>query len=174
MIHTEIRPAKVLQPELREQILVLCTRAYGVDFRPYLDILRDPVHLLVYSDDTLVSHAAWVQRRLQQERGPMLRTAYVEAVATDPDWQQQGLATTAMRALQSEIQSFEIAALSPADRAFYTRLDWELWRGPLGVRISHERVPTPDGEAMILRLRGTPELDLDAALSIEWRPGEIW
>ena len=174
MTHIIVRPSADLLPGQHLQILDLCTRAYGFDFQPYLDLLRQPVHVLLYSGDRLVSHAAWIRRLLQQARGPMLRTAYVEAVATDPDWQHQGLATMAMRTLQSEVQSFDIAALSPTDSAFYTRLDWELWRGPLWVRIGHERVPTLDEETMVFRLAGTPELDLDAELSVEWRPGEIW
>ena len=34
---------------------------------------------------------------------------------------------------------------------------------------------TPDETVMILRLPGTPtDLDLDAALSAEWRRGEPW
>jgi aminoglycoside 2'-N-acetyltransferase I len=33
---------------------------------------------------------------------------------------------------------------------------------------------TPDEQVMVLRLPRTPLLDLDAALTAEWRPGELW
>jgi aminoglycoside 2'-N-acetyltransferase I len=66
-------------------------------------------------------------------------------------------------------------ALAPSDPAFYERLGWESWRGPLYVRKGGELVPTPGERAMVYRLPRTPRgLDLDRAVSIEWRPGEIW
>jgi len=35
-------------------------------------------------------------------------------------------------------------------------------------------VATPDEEVMVLRLPGSPLLDLDASLAVDWRPGEVW
>ena len=58
---------------------------------------------------------------------------------------------------------------------FYERLGWELWHGPLFVRTEHSVERSPDDEeVMIYRLPSTPELDLSAPLSAEWREGEIW
>jgi aminoglycoside 2'-N-acetyltransferase I len=59
--------------------------------------------------------------------------------------------------------------------AYYERLGWELWRGPLYVRAEAGLLRSPnDGEVMILRLPKTPDLDFDRSLSIEWREGEVW
>jgi hypothetical protein len=79
-----------------------------------------------------------------------------------------------MRRLQESIVDFDIGALSPADYGIYTRLGWELWRGPLFTRTDNGLLATPDEEVMIFRLPRTPALDLDARLSVEWRSGEVW
>ena len=58
---------------------------------------------------------------------------------------------------------------------FYERLGWELWRGRLGIRTLQGIESTPeDEEVMIMRLGKTPELDLKAFLTAEWRKGELW
>jgi aminoglycoside 2'-N-acetyltransferase I len=104
----------------------------------------------------------------------LLRTAYVEAVATAPQQQGKGYASATMRHLATQVQEFDLAALSPSDPAFYRRLGWELWLGPLSIRNGQALLPTPDEQVMILRLPRTPLLDLTQPLSAEWRPGEIW
>jgi hypothetical protein len=69
---------------------------------------------------------------------------------------------------------FDLGALSPSDDGFYVRLGWETWRGPLSIRTATGSMPTPEDRVMILCLPGTPDLDLDAPLSAEWRDGELW
>jgi hypothetical protein len=108
---------------------------------------------------------------------PLLRTAYVELVATHPGAQRRGHATRLMREMQAQLDEYDFAALSPSDEAFvlYERLGWEWWRGPLVVRDAHGLVPSPDEVLMVLRLPRTPtNLDPGATLSIEWRAGEVW
>ena len=51
---------------------------------------------------------------------------------------------------------------------------WRYWRGPLSVRKDGQVVPTPQERVMIMPLPLTPAIDLDAPLSVEWRPGEVW
>jgi aminoglycoside 2'-N-acetyltransferase I len=156
-------------------MLELCTEAYGEDFAPYLAVLSDPVHVLAHEGGLLVSHACWVTRWLQPGSGPLLRAAYVEAVATRPGFRKRGLASAVMQRLVQEFAGYDIAALSPSDAGFYRRLGWERWRGPLLVRTASGLKPSPDDEVcMIFRLAKSPELDLGAPLSIEWRPGEVW
>jgi aminoglycoside 2'-N-acetyltransferase I len=116
----------------------------------------------------------WVTRWLQPGTLPVLRTAFVEAVATDPAYQGRRLATAVMRALHAGILDFDLGGLSPARYGLYTRLGWELWRGPLFIRTDDGPLATPDEEVMILRLPRTPPLDLDVSLSAEWREGELW
>jgi aminoglycoside 2'-N-acetyltransferase I len=98
----------------------------------------------------------------------------VEAVATADAYRGRGYATAVMQRLGQEIIDFELGGLSPAEQGLYLRLGWELWRGPLFIRTAAELVPTPDEVVMVLRLPNTPSLDLDAALSAEWREGELW
>jgi len=69
---------------------------------------------------------------------------------------------------------FELAALSPAETTLYLWLGWTFWRGSLFIRQGDSLLPTPDEQVMILPLPGTPPLNLDGAISAEWREGEVW
>jgi aminoglycoside 2'-N-acetyltransferase I len=80
-----------------------------------------------------------------------------------------------MKRLAQEIRAYDLGGLSPFSVAYYARLGWELWRGPLFIRTDDGLLPTLEAEdVMILRLPNTPDLDLDAPLSAEWREGELW
>jgi aminoglycoside 2'-N-acetyltransferase I len=104
-----------------------------------------------------------------------MRTAYVEAVATEAKYRNRGFASFIMKYLIGEIQDYELAALSPFSVEYYERLGWELWRGSLFIRTKDDLMPSLDGEeVMIFRLPKTPVLDLNAPLSAEWREGELW
>jgi aminoglycoside 2'-N-acetyltransferase I len=162
-----------LSPRERREILALCSRAFGTDYAAIYSAFSHPTHILASLDGKLVSHALWNTRWLQCGNGPILRTAYIEAVATDPPYQGRGFATGVMRELQAHIMDYELGCLSPATYGFYERLGWEYWRGPLLIRTKAGLLSTPY-EIMVLRFRRTPTLDLDSRLSAEWRPGELW
>jgi aminoglycoside 2'-N-acetyltransferase I len=132
-------------------------------------------HFLAYRDYELVSHAVVTKRWLQPEGQPVLPTAYVDAVATLPAYQGQGFGSLVMRRLAQEIDDYTIACLETDKPGFYTRLGWELWKGPLAGRGAQGLVPTPKQTGvMILRLPHTPPLDLDKGLTIECQGGRIW
>jgi len=185
LVVTRCRTA-VLDTELRACVLALCADAYEEDLSPYLDDIGEGEHLLGWQDGELVSHLMWVERLLYRDRSsvaqrPALRSAYIELVATAPSQQGRGHASTLMRAAAAALGDFDVGALSPSDEAFYARLGWERWHGPLFVRGQAEGSdreawePTPDEEIMILRLPRTPsELDVHAPLAVDWRPGEVW
>ena len=159
----------------RNEVIALCNLAYDEDMGIIISEFKEPVHVLGFLDDKLVSHALWITRYLQPEGLPLLRTAFVEAVATHPDFQHRGFASTIMQRVVEEIQDFEIAGLAPFSVDYYTRLGWELWRGPLYVRTETGLVASPAEEnVMIFRLPKTPDIDLDATISVEWREGEVW
>jgi aminoglycoside 2'-N-acetyltransferase I len=160
-------------PDVAQAILEMCSLAYEMDFSSSL-IYENPVHVLGWHGSDLVSHAMWVERWLQIGDEAPRRTAYIEAVATHPDYQKKGYASQVLRHLANAIGDFELAALSPSDAAFYQRLGWELWRGPLSIRTEQGIEPTPGEEVMILRLPKTGAIDLDAPISAEWRKGEVW
>lgn len=161
-----------LPAAMADAIAKLCHRAYGEPLSP--TDFADPHHVIGLRGETVVSHALWVTRWLQVGDGPLLRTAYVEAVATDPAHQRLRYGSQVMCALAEQVTNYDLAALSPAIPEFYRRLGWETWLGPLFVRSSAGLLPTLEEVVMILRLPQSPPLDLQAPLSVEWRPGELW
>jgi aminoglycoside 2'-N-acetyltransferase I len=179
-VHLQVVSAERLNLRERAEIIRLCEAAYGENFAHLFNDLPDSVHILA-RDDTglLVSHIEWVPRWLQPTGHGLLRTAYVEAVATSPEHQRRGLASGLLRRFQEIVRddaTWELAALSPSDSAFYARLGWELWEGPLAIRHDGRIEPTPsDEEVMILTLPRTPAtLVRTSLLTAEWRVGELW
>jgi aminoglycoside 2'-N-acetyltransferase I len=176
----EVVAADALGPAARAEIIELCESAYKEDFTRLFELLPDSVHVMARDEHgALVSHAEWVPRWLCPAGLPVLRTAYVEAVATAPDQRGRGFATAVLRRVADEVlghSMWEIGALSPSDPAFYARLGWELWKGPLAIRNGGRFEPTSESErVMILRLPHTPAtLDVNAGLTAEWREGELW
>lgn len=168
--------SKLIPETIRNDIVSLCNRAYEKDMQPILETFVDATHVLGYSNGLLVCHALWITRYLQAGTNPMMRTAYVEAVATEAKYRGRGFASAVMKHLVSEVQEYDLAALSPFRVEYYQRLGWELWRGPLFIRTKDNLVSSldDDEEVMIFRLPKTPLLDLTASLSAEWRKGELW
>ena len=178
-IQLDVAGASALGREARHEIITLCEAAYQESFSHLFEQLPGSVHVLARGEDgTLLSHAEFVPRWLQTA-GHEMRTAYVEAVATAPGRQRQGLATAVLQRLGEVVTAdpaWQLAALSPSDAAFYERRGWELWRGPLAIRRDGHLEPSPDEEqVMIQRLPRTPAtLDTMALLTAEWREGEPW
>jgi aminoglycoside 2'-N-acetyltransferase I len=111
-----VAPVAGLLGQQRQAIIDLCTAAYGEDFSDIFEALPGTVHVLGYHAGVLVSHAAWVTRWLQPSGLPPLRTAYVEAVATDPAHQDKGYASAVMRHLAGQLDDYDLydlAGLSP-------------------------------------------------------------
>ncbi len=175
-LQLRVRPADALTPSDRSAIVALCEAAFDEDFGRLFELLPGSTHVLAHLGGTLVSHACWVTRQLQPGALPPLRAAYVEAVATLPAYGGRGYGSAVMTRLAAEIArgDYDLGALAPARYAFYERLGWERWRGPTAIRTDRGLLPTPDDDVLILRLPRTPELDLDAPLSAEWREGELW
>jgi aminoglycoside 2'-N-acetyltransferase I len=164
-----------LSPQALSEVRSLCAEAYGEDMTQYFEDIGPGVHLLGWDGPTLATHAMWVRRVVYPGTGEPVDCAYVELVATRVRSQRRGLASQVMRRLAREVQSCDLAALSPSFPPFYQRLGWEVWRGPLRVRTRSGVGQTPDEQVMVLHLPRTPrDLDLDGMLTVAWRPGEIW
>jgi GNAT superfamily N-acetyltransferase len=163
-----------LTPHDAEAVRRLCDAAFEEDTAPILASLGAGEHLLGRVGDAIVSHLMWVTRWLQPEGTGLLRTAYVELVATAPDAQRRGYATALLELFPSLVTDFDIAALAPATENLYARLGWRFWSGPLHARRGDDLEPTPEERVMVLTLPRTPSLDGSAPLSIEWRDGEVW
>jgi aminoglycoside 2'-N-acetyltransferase I len=167
-----------LDEQLRAAIIDLCIESHQEqDFKNlFTYISSGGRHVLAYRDDRLVSHAVATTRGLQPEGQPILKTAYIDAVSTLPAHQGQGYGSAVMQQLAKDIDSEYVIACLETDReSFYLRLGWETWRGTLAGRSAQGLVPTPDQRGiMILRLSGTPALDLNSGLTIECQTGRIW
>lgn len=134
------------------------------------------VHVVLKVDDTIISHAAVVERTLEIDGQPF-RTGYVEAVATRIGHHGRGFGSAVMAEVNDIIRErFELGALGTGRFTFYERLGWERWRGPSSVRTQHGLVRTHDDDGSILALR-TPAsrlVSLEDPMSCEWRPGDVW
>ena len=167
-----------LSEHIRTAIIELCVEAHQEqDFRNlFTYIPSGGWHFLAYQDELLVSHALVTTRWLQTQDQSLLKTAYIDAVATLPAYQGQGYGSALMQQLASDIdRKYMIACLETDRETFYERLGWQIWRGPLAGRSEHGLIPTPEQRGiMILRLSQTPILDLDSMLTIESQQGRIW
>lgn len=164
----------------RAAVVALCIAAHGnPDFERLFTLLQpDHLHVMAFDGDALVGHAVIGTRWAQPEGHPQLRTAYIDAVSTSPEYQGTGVGSAVMRevARLADDKAYEIAGLETERQGFYARLGWEEWRGPLaGREPDGGLVPTPDQRGvMILRVARTPELELDSLLTIERQSERIW
>lgn len=168
---------KDVDQTLRSEIVRLCIAAHDEqDFENLFSYLpEDGLHVLASNAEQLVGHAVVTTRWLQPSSLPLLRTAYVDAVATSPEYQGRGIGSALMRHLETVVADHEIACLETDRPEFYRRLGWEEWRGPLGGRSGERLILTPEQEGiMILRLPATPRLDLNQQLTIEAGELRIW
>ncbi|MGH2691599.1 MAG: GNAT family N-acetyltransferase [Actinomycetota bacterium] len=133
------------------------------------------LHFILEEDGMVAAHASVVERELHTS-GHRLVTGYVEAVATRPDLQRRGHGSALMREVGEYIdRAFQLGALG-GEPAFYERLGWVVWEGPTSVRTESGLIRTPeeDGYVLVRLTPTTPELDLSAPISCEWRSGDVW
>jgi len=170
-LQIEVKPDKFLANKERAEIIALTSQAFGRDYMPFMQMFPDPTHVLGLLNGQLVSYVLWITRWLQIENGPLLRTAYIEGMATELSHRHKGFASQLMARVEQEIQDYDIAALATGSHGFYQRLGWRLWEGPLYTRKDNELIAMPEerGCVMVLTLPKTPPLDFTAPLSIEWR-----
>jgi aminoglycoside 2'-N-acetyltransferase I len=178
---TEVRFFKTeeLDAATRNGIVHLCVIAHQEeDFKNLFSYVSSGAwHFLAFQGEHLVSHAMVTTRWLQPEGHSLLKTAYIDAVATLPSAQGRGHGSTLMRHLASRIDGeYVIGCLETDDQVeFYERLGWELWRGPLAGRSEQGLIPTPEQKGiMVLRLSQTPPLNLESLLTIECQDERIW
>jgi aminoglycoside 2'-N-acetyltransferase I len=73
-------------------------------------------------------------------------------------------------------RAFRLGALSSAGTTLYARRGWMPWLGETYVRTEGRLIRTPDeDDSLYVRLTpSSPELDLSAPISCDWRPGDAW
>ena len=133
-------------------------------------------HFIAEADGVMVSHASVVEREIHIG-GVRLRTGYLEAVGTRPERERQGFGSAVVRAATDHVRDmYELGVLGTGEHGFYERFGWRTWLGRAYVRTSDgpERTPDEEGFIMVLRTPSTPELDPEAPISCDWRPGDVW
>jgi aminoglycoside 2'-N-acetyltransferase I len=159
-----------LSEEELENIITLCSNAFNEDFRPYMKEFTGGTHLLGYYEGTLVSHLLWLSRWVRIENIPLLKTAFLDAVAVDEKYRKRGFASSTMTRFADEITDYDIAALTTESPDFYKRLGWQAWQGSVSFRRVDDRVINlTDSKLMVLSLPRTPVLDLNEPLTVEWK-----
>jgi len=175
ILDIQVKSGQLLSEDEYSEIRELCTQAFKRDYLPFLKSFQHATHVLGRYRHKLVTHVLWITRWLQIGKSPPLRTAYIEALATDLDYRNKGFASEIMRKATGEIQDYDLAALSTGSPGFYAKIGWQLWRGPLFIRTDKGLMPTQDEHGvMVLSLPKTPSFDINAALSVEWRKVEPW
>lgn len=169
-----------LRPEELAAIRAMVWAAFADDPEPFTELdwehALGGTHFILEEDERVLAHASVVKRELYAS-DHRLKTGYVEAVATRPDLQGRGHGSTVMQAVGEYIDgTFPLGALDTGSNGFYERLGWVTWRGPTFVRTESGLVPTEldDGNVMVRLTPTSPELDLSAPISCEWRSGDIW
>jgi aminoglycoside 2'-N-acetyltransferase I len=167
-----------IDPAARSEIIRMCETAHQTDFQKLFDYLpEDGLHVIGTQGNQIVAHAVRTTRWAQPEGHPPLKTAYIDAVTTSVAVQGLGFGSALMRSMAEVIrgEDYLLSALETDKPGFYTRLGWEVWRGPLAGRRDGGLVATPEarGQVLILRLPQTPAIDLDSLLTIEDQ-GRFW
>ncbi|HVB64575.1 MAG TPA: GNAT family N-acetyltransferase [Nitrolancea sp.] len=176
-LQLSVLPTAALSESVKIEIVDLCTRAFDEDFSELFPLVAGavaPMHVLARLNGKLVSHAMWSERPLFLADGTTVVSAYLDAVATDPAYQDIGLGSVVINRLQHEIRGFAIGCLSTNRPNFYARLGWEIWTGAKAVRTAHGIEPTPDDIVMIYRTACSPEIDIGSLLLANARRSGNW
>lgn len=156
----------------------VCLRAFNeTDFEDLFDYVAgatNSTHVVARLEGRVVGHAVWSTRKLFLKDGRELRTAYLDAVATDPDLQGRGIGSAVIQRVNHEIHQFDIGCLSTERVSFYEHNGWELWTGLKGVKTDQGVRLTPDVNVMVRRTARTPTLDKAGLLVIQTRRHDPW
>ncbi|MCV7402549.1 GNAT family N-acetyltransferase [Mycobacterium fragae] len=166
-----------LDSETRQGAHEMVTDAFAGEFSDTdWDHTLGGMHALILDHGAIIAHGAVVQRRLLY-RGTALRCGYVEAVAVREDWRGQGLAIAILDACEQVIRGgYRLGALSSSDRGrrLYTLRGWLPWQGPTSVLAPTGVTRTPDDDGTVFVLPVGLSLDTAAALTCDWRDGDVW
>jgi aminoglycoside 2'-N-acetyltransferase I len=181
-VRTQVHTARLvhtadLESEARQRAYEMVNDAFAGEFTDTdWDHALGGMHALIWHRGAIIAHGAVVQRRLVY-RGAPLRCGYVEAVAVREDWRGQGLAIAILDACEQVIRGgYQLGALSSSDRGrrLYTLRGWLPWRGPTSVLAPTGLTRTPDDDGTVFVLPVGISLDTTAALTCDWRDGDVW
>ena len=135
------------------------------------------VHVLARDGRRVVGHASAVPRRLRFGDGPWRPVGYVEAVATEPERQGEGIGRGVVLRLHEQIAArWPVAMLSTGRaRPFYEALGWEPWQGVSYTQTSSGVVADDEhGGLMVLRIDRLAVPDISVEVTCEDRSGDAW
>lgn len=158
----------------RAQIEALCSAAFEVRYGDFLEAFGATTHVLGWDDGLLVAHALWITRTLRLGVSRSVRSAYVEAVVTQPAYQRRGYGTLLMRRLQCHLGAYDLGALATRAPVFYESLGWQQWLGPLYVERDGQLTASPDECVMVFPGSSGQLPDRTTALTVPWRPLACW
>ena len=166
-----------LESEARQRAYEMVNAAFAGEFTDTdWENTLGGMHALIRHHGAIIAHGAVVQRRLLY-RGAALRCGYVEAVAVREDWRGQGLAIAILDACEQVIRGgYQLGALSSSDRGrrLYTLRGWLPWHGPTSVLAPTGTTRTPEDDGTVFVLPVGISLDPAAALTCDWRDGDVW
>lgn len=134
------------------------------------------MHALIWDEDQLIGQGSLVQRRFLCG-GRALRAGCVEGVAVRPDRRREGHGGTVMGALEALARNaYEVGVLSATEAGgeLYSARGWELFRGATFALTPKGIVRTPDEDDGVFILPCEATVDLDGALTCDWRDGDVW
>ncbi|PXW32329.1 UNVERIFIED_CONTAM: aminoglycoside 2'-N-acetyltransferase I [Williamsia faeni] len=120
----------------------------------------------------MIGHAAVVARSIVHD-GRAYRVGYVEAVATDPERQRQGLGDRVMSAVEAVIDGaydFGVLGASEAGLRLYRAHGWTPFAGRLSAMSPAGLIDTPEGSVHVYG----PAAPVSGRLICDWRCGELW
>ena len=181
-MHTQVHTARLvhtadLESDARQRAHEMVNDAFAGEFSAVdWDHALGGMHALIWHRGAIIAHGAVIQRRLLY-RGLALRCGYIEAVAVREDWRGQGLAIAILDACEQVIRGgYQLGALSSSDRGkrLYTLRGWLPWRGPTSVLAPTGLTRTPEDDGSVFVLPLGVDLDETAALTCDWRDGNVW
>lgn len=167
-------PMDRLKAKDKDQIIDLCSEAFKIDYRPFIESFGETVHIIGYLGNEIIGHALWLRRPLQVGDHLVQNAAYVEAVVTKPQFQRHGYGSAIMNRLHAEISWSDFGALATSSMSWYERLGWIRWLGPKYIQKKNEVIATPHARVMVYRVPGKPLPDVTESLTADWRPLEVW
>jgi aminoglycoside 2'-N-acetyltransferase I len=177
-IEIDTRRTSELAETARTEVVQLCIDAdQEPDFESLFSYLPpEGLHVLARREDKLVAHAVVTNRWLQPEGLPLLRTAYVDAVghlARDAGTRGRNRGDASSRRSHRERIRYRVPR--DGERVLLRATGLGGMARATGRSVGRRPHPHAGPEGIIiLRLPGTPELDLKLLLTIESHPARIW
>lgn len=181
----------------REDIIDIGSKAHNKDISDLWSYIVDgdeqskfiSISIICYNNKCLVSHAIIGERLIFYDNNKnlnnnfsnfmKLRSAYVDAVFTNPIFQHKGYAKRLMKKVVEVMYdyNFDLGALETDYIKLYEYVGFENWKGNLyGIDFSNNIIETPEakGHVMIYKFNKSNFLDINNNLLILNQSSRIW